>query len=227
MLEAVDRDLWVADGPAVPFFGFPYPTRAALVRLRDGALWVWSPIRLDQQLARAVDGLGPVHHLVAPNKLHHLFLGEWQARWPAARLWAPPGLRPRRPDLQFDGDLGDAPDPAWAEDIDQVVFRGSVAMEEVVFLHRGSRTALVADLIQRFDPSAVRGWRGRVMRLDGLVGDDGSTPREWRLTFWRRGPARRAKARVLAWDPQRVIVAHGDWARSRGREVIERGLRWL
>ncbi len=227
MLETVDRDLWIAEGPTVRFLGFPYPTRSAIVRLADGGLWVWSPIELDENLASEVDGLGPVRHLVAPNKIHHLFLAPWKARWPGARLWAPPGLRPRRPDLPFDGDLGDEPDPAWTDDIAQVIFRGSFAMEEVVFFHRASRSAIVADLIQRFDPNAVRGWRGWVMRLDGLVGAGGSTPREWRLTFWPRDAARRARARVLGWNPERVIIAHGTCARSDGRKVIERGLAWL
>ena len=34
-----------------------------------------------------VRALGPVRHLVSPNKLHHLFLGAWQARFPDAKLW--------------------------------------------------------------------------------------------------------------------------------------------
>jgi Domain of unknown function (DUF4336) len=226
-LESVDRDIWIADGPAVPFFGIPYPTRAAVVRLPDGGLWVWSPIRLDEGLASEVIALGPVRHLVAPNKIHHLFLAAWQERWPDALLWAAPGLRRRRPDLRFDGDLGDEPDRAWADAIDQVIFRGSLAMEEAVFFHRPSRTAIFTDLIQRFDPATLRGWRRLVMRLDGLVGPGGSTPREWRLSFLDRRAARRAKAKALAWDPERVIVAHGDWARSDGRRVVERGLAWL
>ena len=27
MLTEVDRDLWIADGPRLPFLGAPYPTR--------------------------------------------------------------------------------------------------------------------------------------------------------------------------------------------------------
>ena len=46
-LEQVDGDLWVAEGEIVSFYGFPYPTRAAIARLADGRLWVWSPVRLD------------------------------------------------------------------------------------------------------------------------------------------------------------------------------------
>lgn len=130
-----------------------------LVRLRNGTLWAWSPIALDDALAQEIDRLGPVGDVVSPNKLHHLFLGAWKTRWPAARLHASPGLARRRRELRFDDELGDAPDPAWARDIDQVIFHGSFALEEVVFFHHASRTAVFADLIQRFEPSMVRGWR--------------------------------------------------------------------
>ena len=33
MLEPFGPSLYLADGPTVPFFGFPYPTRMALARL--------------------------------------------------------------------------------------------------------------------------------------------------------------------------------------------------
>ena len=75
MLSEVERDIWVADGPSVPFFGFRYPTRMTVVRLADGGLWVCSPIALSPPLAEAVNVIGPVRHLVSPNKIHHLFLG--------------------------------------------------------------------------------------------------------------------------------------------------------
>lgn len=142
MLEAFGPALYIAAGPAVSFYGFPYPTRMALARLSDGSVWIWSPIALTRELEDAVEAIGHVRHIVSPNKLHHLFLKEWAQRWPSARLYAPPGLARRRPDLQFAAELADTPDPAWAADIDQTIFRGSFAMEEVVFLHRPSRTAL-------------------------------------------------------------------------------------
>jgi len=169
MLEEFGPDLYVADGPTVSFYGFPYPTRMAVAKLSDNSAWVWSPIALSEGLAGAVDAIGQVGHIVSPNKLHHLFLGEWAKRWPAARLYAPPGLVRKRPDLRFDAELADKPDPAWAADIDQVIFRGSFAMEGVTFFHRVSRTAIIGDLVQRFPASEMSGWRGTQMRLDSLV----------------------------------------------------------
>ena len=227
MLTEIDRDIWIAEGPSVPFLGVPYPTRMTLVRLSDGGLWLCSPIELNAALADAVQALGPVQHLVSPNKIHHLFLGQWAQAWPDAKLWASPGLARRRRDLSFHGELGNAAEPAWESDIDQLIFRGSFAMEEVVFFHRASRSAIITDLVQKFDPATLRGWRGLLMRLDGLVGPEGSTPREWRLTFWNRRAAREALRKMLGWNPQRLIIAHGQWVRENGREALARSLSWI
>jgi hypothetical protein len=227
MLTEIDRNIWIAEGPSVPFLGVPYPTRMTLVRLSDGGLWLCSPIELNAALADAVRALGPVQHLVSPNKIHHLFLGQWAQAWPDAKLWASPGLARRRRDLSFHGELGNAAEPAWESDIDQLIFRGSFAMEEVVFFHRASRSAIITDLVQKFDPATLRGWRGLLMRLDGLVGPEGSTPREWRLTFWNRRASREALRKMLGWNPQRLIIAHGQWVRENGREALARSLSWI
>lgn len=52
MLNEIERDIWVADGASVPFFGFPYPTRMTVVRLADGSLWVCSPIALSPAMVQ-------------------------------------------------------------------------------------------------------------------------------------------------------------------------------
>jgi len=228
-LAAFGDSLWLAEGPVVSFGpGVPYPTRMAVVRLRDGGLWIWTPVALDEALAGAVEALGPVRHLVAPNKLHHLFLPDWVERYPEAALHAAPCLAAKRRDLHFDSELGDDPPTAWRGEIDQVVFRGSLFMDEVVFFHRASRTALVTDLIQRFEPEQLApGWRGALMRLWGLVGERGSTPLEWRASFWNRRAARRALATALAWEPERLVVCHGRCAAANGRDALATGLRWL
>ncbi len=226
-LTEVDRNIWIADGPSVPFLGVPYPTRMTVVRLKDGSLWVCSPIELTTRLKESIESLGAVRCLVSPNKLHHLALSSWARTWPAAKLYASPGLARRRRDLSFSSELGDVPDPLWAAEIDQVVFRGSFIMEEVVFFHRASATAIVTDLVQRFDSSTLRSWQRIYMSLDGLVGPNGGTPREWRLSFWKRAATRHAKRKMLDWNPQRVIIAHGEWVRDHGCEVLARALAWI
>jgi hypothetical protein len=200
----------------------------ALARLSDSSLWVWSPIALTDEMAREVQTLGPVRHIVSPNRLHHLFLREWALRWPHALIHAPPGLSRKRPDLHFDIELGDKPyGPSVTDIIDQVVFRGSFALEEVVFFHRPSRTAIIGDLIQRFPESAAHGWKGMIMRLAGLVGERGSTPPDWQASFLWRKSARTARETVLGWNPERLLVAHGECAQTGATAVIAAALAWI
>ena len=227
MIKEFAPSLYVADGPAVSFYGFPYPTRMAVVRLSDGTAWVWSPVALTDTIVDFMSNFDAVRHIVSPNKIHHIFLTEWREQWPEARIYAPPGLAQRKPELQFDAELGDQPDPAWAADIDQVIFHGSFAMEEVVFFHHASRTVIVCDLIQRHPEAAMSGWKGMLMRLDGLVGEKGSTPREWRASFLRRSKARAAREKLLRWKPDRLLIAHGDCAQTAATSIIDRALSWI
>ena len=92
ILQEFAPALYVAEGPTVPFLGFPYPTRMAVIRLNNGDLWVWSPVALNDELVTEIQAIGPVRHIVSPNKIHHLFLAEWAKKWPEARVYAPPGL---------------------------------------------------------------------------------------------------------------------------------------
>jgi hypothetical protein len=228
VLRQTGPELWIADGPAVQFLGlFPYPTRRAVARLRDGGLWVWSPIELDPALEAALATLGPVRHLVEPNKLHHLPLAAWVDRYPEAQLHPAPGLAKKRPELPWQAELGDDAPAAWDGQVDQLVFRGSPLLVELFFFHRASRTLLVCDLVQRFDPATLSGWRGWLMRIDGLVGPDGGAPRELRASFWRRRAARAALGRALAWDPQQLVIAHGVLPQENGRDALSHAFRWL
>jgi hypothetical protein len=132
MLEQVDDALWIAEGGNVSFYGAPYPTRSVIARLENGDLWVWSPVKLSEDLRADVDHIGPVRHLVSPNKLHQLYLREWSETYPEAALWGPRSTIEKRPDLSFREPLTDNPPPEWLPDIDQAWFRGSFAMDEVV-----------------------------------------------------------------------------------------------
>ncbi len=230
-LQKVDDALWVAEGDIVGFYGFPYPTRSAIARLAGGCLWVWSPVRLDNELRGEVDELGSVAHLVSPNKLHHLYLAEWKAAWAEAQLWGPESTIRRRRDLAFAEPLKDSPPTEWGPDFDQAWFRGSRMMDEVVFFHRPSRTALIADLVQAFDERFLREnwswWKRPLARLGGIAAANPGAPRDLRSSFSDRAPARVARDKVLGWNCERAIIAHGEWPRSGGQDFLERAFAWL
>ena len=171
MIESFADDVRIANGPTVNGAGgFHFPTRMVIVRLESGGLFVWSPIALTADLRDAVDALGPVEHIIGPNSLHHLFIPDWAAAWPQARLHAAPGLDTARPDIRFDTILGDTPDPAWAGTLDQVVMRGNAITTETVFFHRPSGTVIVTDLIQHLPDDWFSGWRRLIATWDRMTG---------------------------------------------------------
>ncbi len=235
-LKPVDRDLWIVDGPIIgmAWLGttMPFTTRMAVVRLGDGSLWVWSPIRLTEGLRAEIDGLGPVAHLVSPNKLHYAHIPAWSAAWPDALRWASPGVRDRARsqgiDVAFDRELGETPADEWAADLDQTIFRGSSFLPEVVFLHRASATLILADLIENFEPAKVASrWRW-LMQLAGATDPDGKMPVDLRMTYlFGRKAARASLQRLLAWQPRRLILAHGRWYDRDATDELRRSFRWL
>lgn len=227
MLQAFGEELWIADGPETSVIGFRYPTRMAVIRLSGGGLFIWSPTALTDDLRSAVDALGPVRFLIAPNALHHLFLDDWRRVYPDARLYEPPGLREKRPDIAFHGELGDAPADEWADDIDQVPIRGNLITTEVVFFHRASRTAMFTDLIQHFSPTWFTGWRAVLARLDLMTAPDPAVPRKFRRSFIDRRAARRGLERILAWPVRKVLMAHAAPVEEDGHAFIDRTFAWL
>jgi hypothetical protein len=236
VLKPVGENLWVVDGPIVrmAYFGgsIPFPTRMVVARLGGGEVFLWSPIEPDERLLSQVDALGPVKHLVSPNKIHYAHIGAWKRLYPEAVAWASPGARERAAsqgvDVAFEAELGDEPDPAWREDLEQLVFRGSRFMEEVVFFHRKSRAVILADLLENFEPEKVGGVYGWLVRLAGAADPDGKAPVDLRLTFLgRKEEARASFERMLAWGPEKVIVAHGRWYERDGTKELRRAFRWL
>ena len=77
MFDDFGPSLFVADGPTVSFYGFPYPTRMVVARLSDGSAWVWSPVALTDDIIEFMDTFASVGRIVSPNKIHHLFLAQW------------------------------------------------------------------------------------------------------------------------------------------------------
>jgi hypothetical protein len=73
----------------------------------------------------------------------------------------------------------------------------------------------------------MSGWKGMLMRLDGLVGEQGSTPREWRATFLRRKQTRSALETVLSWNAEKLLIAHGACSQSGASNIIKSALRWI
>lgn len=220
IMRSLGEGLWVHEAP-LRFMGFEAGRLMNVVKLRDGGLFVHSPAPLDDALRSALGALGEVRFVAAPNRLHgHMWMEQYRDAYPGVELLAGPGLARRRKDLDFAAELGDQPDPRWAEELDQAPFRGNPLMPEVEFLHRASRTLILGDLGMNFGRHSTGPMR-IVARAGGMYGRLRATP-FFRATTRRRAAARADLERILAWDFDRVIPGHGAIWETGGREALRR-----
>jgi hypothetical protein len=233
VLKPIAAGVWLVDGPEIQFsylgLKFPFPTRMTLIRLPDGGLWIHSPTSLTDALADEVLQAGPVQFLIAPNTLHYWGIPDWKARFPNALVYAAPGLeRSAKRPLPVDQVLGHVPPPEWAGIIDQAVVRGDM-LTEVAFFHRPSCTLVLTDLIENFELKRTHSRSYRLLlRLAGAADPDGKAPIDMQLTFWRhRRAVRMAVERMIAWTPERIIIAHGRWYEENCAAELRRAFRWV
>ena len=206
------------------FMGLHLGTRMTVIRLPDHKLWVHSPIALDPGLRAEVEALGKVAHVVAPSLYHHCYAGEWKQTFPAALLWGAPGLSTKRKNLTFDATLGEVADPAWAELIDQVPLRGCM-LGETVFFHRPTRSIVSSDLIQNFETSSHFATR-LYLKAAGIHGKPGVS-RMLKLIYRDRAAARASIERMLAWEFERIVLAHGEPIQRDAKETVRSAFGWL
>jgi hypothetical protein len=223
-MHQLHSDLWITDSP-LRFLGLEVGARMTIVRLPGPRLLLHSPIAAAPELVREVKSLGPVAYLVAPNRFHHLFVGEWQRACPDASIYVAPGLETKRADLTIAGVLADEAEPGWKGQVDQVLVGGFPLANEVVFFHRPSATLIASDLAFNVGPSGAPLTR-LVFRLAGAYGRLTPTLLE-RLFVRDRTAFRRSLERILEWPFDRVVVAHGEVSEKGGREELVRGYSWV
>lgn len=168
--------------------------------------------------------------IVAPNRLHYWWVADWQRAYPRAEVFVAPKVAEgdRRDRLDFDCRLLDRSSGyPWDGAIATLPVE-SRYMTEVVFFHYASRTLVLTDLIENFEPPKL----SLAMRLLTLIGGvqhpHGSMPLDMRMTFFRRSEAlRQAIERMIDWNPQRIILAHGRWYERDGAAELKRAFRWV
>jgi len=193
-----------------------------VARLPDGRLWVYSPLLLTDALAAELEALGEVAFVLSPNKIHNQGLAGFFARYPEAELWASPGLPERRPDFAFAGVLGNAPEPAWRDVLDQRLTAGNCFFEEVVCFHAASRTLIVADLVERICDATLPGRLARTAsRIAGLHDHDLPSP-EFRAYTMDADAARSRLEEIDAWPFERILLAHGELVTGDAHAVFRR-----
>ena len=214
----------------MPWPKLPFSTRMTLVRIGDHDLFVHSPTPPEPELLQQIEAIGRPRWIIGPNRIHYWWIPDWKRAFPQADVYLAPGI-----EGQADGRIDFPSRPLagsqgypWDEQIATLPVAGSF-MTEVVFFDRATRTLILTDLIENFEADKLGSrWMRWLTKVGGVQHPRGSMPRDMRLTFrGQRAQLRAAVEKMIGWNPERVILAHGRWYESQGADELRRAFRWL
>ena len=225
-------DIGIVDGPFEYLIvggmrlPLPFTTRMTVVRLSKGDLVLHSPIKFDEGLAKELEGLGRVRHLLSPNQFHYAHIGEWARAFPDAVAWASSRVRQRararHVHIDFARDLEATAPEEWRNEIDQLLFPGGY-FKEFIFFHKASRTLILTDTIINLELDKIsEPWR-TITKLTGMYHPYGQIffgMRPPLLLQRRKGQA--AVGKINLWEPQKIVLSHGRCFEADANEVIRR-----
>lgn len=230
--KAIAPEIGIVDGPfeyltiAGVKLPLPFTTRMTVVLLNNSDLFLHSPIKYNEKLARELQALGRVRHLISPNQFHYAHIGEWARAFPDATAWASPGVRrrarARQLDIKFSRDLELIAPVEWSSEIDQTLVPGGY-FKEFIFFHKLSRTLILTDTIMNIELDKMpEPWR-TATKLTGMYYPHGQTFFGMRLPLLlQRRKTRATLAKIHSWHPERVLLSHGRYFESEGDDTIRR-----
>lgn len=210
MLAKITDGIWGYEQELKLPLGMRLPSRTTIIRRSGGGLVVHSPLGFDDETAKAIDDLGEVKAIVAPSCIHYLFLEAATKRWPNARVLGAPGLEKKAPvkGVSFERLPHDGVVDALGEDLVVRRIDGVPYMTEHVFLHRPTGSLVVTDLV--FNVHRCSSWGMRFYLRCMGAWEKTAQSAVWRMLTKDKSAAAESARAVLAWDFERIVVAHGD-----------------
>ena len=172
-----------------------------------------------------------VKYIVAPGNYHHLHVKSCQDEYPDAKTYISPGIESKRPDLKYDVILNDDSDSQrtpFSNEIEHVILSGNSIINEIVFYHKCSKTLIVVDSIEYIGDQTVEkygtsstNWILRffwkyVLKMWNVPKPAPEYQIGWflrKMSCTTKGgleESKRCMEKILEWDFERVILAHGD-----------------
>lgn len=227
MLREIDSNIWVAEQP-LRYLGLSIGARMTVLRLDNRKLAVISPIQVSDTIASQIGELGTVQHIIAPNLYHYSSIASFKALYPNAIVWAVPGLQAKRPELPINKiierdvrSLWNGLEHVFLDGFRTLGLGGFDSFNECVFFHSESRTLILTDAAVHFDESfpVLTQLASRVLggykRLSPTLLE--------RMATTEKESVRKSVEKILGWDFERVMMAHGSVIEQNGKEKFKQG----
>jgi len=192
-----------------------FDTTMSIIRLSNQNLFVHSPVNLDQQTKEALDRLGSVQFIVAPNLKHHLYVSQFKKAYPNAKVFVPKGLPERKePGFVYNALLENG--YQISDEIEQFCIEGDL-VNEFAFFHKPTGVLLLTDFFygtyvsKGKDTSQwfIRLWFRHYSNGYKQYGLPSYRPERIQQTGDRKEIAKSLDY-ILSWDFKKLVCSHGQ-----------------
>ena len=203
-IKKIDEGVWCLESYFVSL-GCRGSLRMTILRTQSGLL-LYSPVALDAENIASIRALGTVTDIVAPNKMHHMYLRPCVATFPEANCWVSEGLLEKIGSV--DGAQIITPDVVFGNDNDikKFTLTGHRIQETMIF-HEPSRTLLTADLLynyqsEQYSAEKIFFW---------MIGNYGRPNVAFyhRFSVKDKSSIRSMIDTITSWPINRIIMSHG------------------
>ncbi|KAF2715520.1 hypothetical protein K504DRAFT_396934 [Pleomassaria siparia CBS 279.74] len=243
--DVVPKTVTTFSMPFSRYGNFKVGGRGTVVRLVSGALAVFSPVALTDEVKQRLAEMGEVKYITALDIEHHIYLGPWAAAFPTAKVLGPEGLPEKRAsqkneDVPFAHVFTKSPTVTTidAEFDSEFSYEYVYAHKnkEIVFLHRPTKTLIQADLIFNYpateqysktDQSPTAGILTKIFGALTNTAGNGQKRLIWYgISSGDRTGFSNSMKRINQWDFDRIIGCHGDVVDTNGKGIFQKIMEW-
>lgn len=243
--DVVPRTVTTFSVPFLRFGKIKIGGRGTIVRLQSGALAVFSPVALTDEVKQKVSELGEVKYITALDFEHHIFLGPWHAAYPNAKVLGPEGLSEKRQKQNNE----DVPisyvfskskpitsiDPEFDSEFEYEYVHAH-ANKEIVFNHKPTKTLIQADLIFNYPPTEQYSKTGDsptsgilTKLFGGLTNTTGNGQKRliwYGISSGDRNGYANSVTNINKWDFDRMVPCHGDVVETGAKGIFQKIMEW-
>ena len=203
-IKKIDDGVWCLESYFLSL-GCRGSLRMTILETQSGLL-LYSPVALDAEIVDSIRALGTVTDIIAPNKMHYMYLRSCVATFPDANCWVAEGLLEKigavdgaqtiTPDVEFGNDSG----------IKKFTLTGHRLQETMIF-HEPSRTLVTADLLYNYQSEQYPAEK----LFFWMIGNYGRP----NVAFYHRFSVQDKTSiqdmidTVSSWPINRIIMSHG------------------
>lgn len=201
--------------------GTPLSVRSTLVSLQNGSKILISPIKFNEGQIQLLKQIKPTC-ILAPNCFHHLFVKKTAEALSITNLLAAPGLQEKRADISWTETLSEETWPHHVE-LEMIFVGGAPKYNECVFLHKASKTLIVTDLLFNLK-NLPGGFSTLIYRVMGTLNKTACS-RLLNILMKDKIIFQKDIHRILEWDFDNIVMAHGEIIQGNGKEVFITALK--